>query len=54
MTIQLALAPFVFVVGLVLMLFGNASAQRLAPAFLWLGLAFTLAEFGGRAALSLH
>jgi hypothetical protein len=48
MTIHVALAPLVFLIGLALLLFGNATAQKLAVAPYWLGLAFTLYELGSK------
>jgi hypothetical protein len=50
----LYLAPLVMLTGAMLMVFGNATAQRLATAMWWLGLAFTLYQFGGHALALLH
>jgi hypothetical protein len=48
MKLTLALAPFCFVVGALMIVFGNPKAQQMGVALYWLGLAFTLYEFGGR------
>lgn len=48
MSIHIYLAPLVLLVGVLIMLFGNAKAQQFAPAMWWLGLAFTLYFFGSK------
>jgi hypothetical protein len=48
------LAPFCLVLGVLIILFGSPKVQPFATALYWLGLAFTLYEFSGKIVFSVH